>query len=169
MSLSNPIPGEHARHSQEEWQRRAGDRRLPKWLRVAALAYGCHGNNGHATFKRGDVAVALGEPGEPLDRRRLFEHIQLAIEFGWLEEGSTSMCLIVPPHAIDKGKIGAPKAPCKVHARRLKVAPVSYLHPDSLPEASGSDPDSLRQVSGSHPDGLRSAPLFFSQPSTSEA
>lgn len=117
--LPDPLGGsEWSRHSREEWHRRAGDDRLPKWLRVSALAYGSHGNNGHATFKRGDVATALGEPGKPLDRRRLHEHIGMAIEFGWLAEGSTSMCLVVPFHAIDKGPIGAPKAPCPVHVRR---------------------------------------------------
>lgn len=72
-----------ARRSQEEWHRRSGDRRLPKWLGVAALAYGSHGNNGHATFKRGDVGTALGEPGRPMNRRRVHEHIQLAVEFEW--------------------------------------------------------------------------------------
>lgn len=117
----DPLEGlDWSRHSQEEWHRRAGDPRLPKWLRVAALAYGSHGNNGHACFKRGDVAAALGLPGEPLDRRRLHEHISLAVEFGWLESGSTSMCLVVPFHAIDKGPKGGNKRPCPVHTRRSR-------------------------------------------------
>ena len=121
MVTRSPNPfgaDEHSRHNQEVWQRRAGEPWLPKWLRVAALAYGAHGNNGHATFKRGDVAITLGDPGHPLDRRRLHEHISQAIEFGWLMPGSTSMCLIVPPDAVDKGPIGAPKKPCPVHRRR---------------------------------------------------
>lgn len=117
----NPFGGDkHARHNQEVWHRRSGETHLPKWLRVAALAYGSHGDNGHATFKRGDMATTLGEPGKPLDRRRLYDHIQQAIAFGWLAEGSTSMCLIVPPDAVDKGTIGAPKAPCPVHTRRKR-------------------------------------------------
>lgn len=116
---ADPFGGaEWARHSREEWHRRSGDPRLPKWLRVAALAYGSHGNNGHASFKRGDVAATLGMPGEPLDRRRLHEHIAMAVEFGWLADGSTSMCLIVPFHAVDKGPIGKPKKPCPIHTRR---------------------------------------------------
>lgn len=113
------MPGEWARHLQDEWHRRSGDERLPRWLRVACLAYGAHGNNGHAPFRRGDVAVVLGRPGAPLDRR-VHEAVQLAIDYGWLMPGSTSMCLIVPGYLIDKGPMGATKKPCRVHARRAK-------------------------------------------------
>lgn len=162
----DPLGGaEWARHSQEEWHRRAGDSHLPRWLRVAALAYGSHGNNGHATFKRGDMAVTLGLPGEPLDRRRLHEHIALAVEFGWLEPGSTSMCLIVPSGQIDKGTIGAPKARCPIHDRRKRRhAQPSGSHPDGMAKASGSDPDSSGQLSRSHPDASRSCLLSSPNP-----
>lgn len=163
MVTRGPNPfgaAEHSRHNQDEWHRRAGDTRLPKWLRVAALAYGSHGNNGHASFKRGDVAIALGEPGAPVGRRRLHEHIQQAIDFGWLAEGSTSMCLIVPPYAIDKGAIGEPKKPCRTHSRRRgRQESLSGSHPDSLLKASGSHLDTSHQASGSHPDASRSGPI----------
>ncbi|MGA8247847.1 MAG: hypothetical protein WB797_13170 [Nocardioides sp.] len=110
-----------ARHYQEEWHTRSGDNRLPKWLRVACLAYGAHDNNGHAVFRRGEVALVLGKPPEhgrgpvPLDRRRVHEVIRLAVEYEWLMPGSTARCLIVPSRAIKKGAYDAPLAPCPIH------------------------------------------------------
>lgn len=157
--LPDPLgTGEWSRHAQDEWERRAGDQRLPKWLRVASLAYASHGNNGHANFRRGDVAVILGTPGEPLDRRQLHEYIQRAIELEWLADGSTSMCLVVPSHIVDKGRIGEPKKRCRVHQRRKQV---SYSDQDSLFKVSGAKPDSSEQVSGSQPDSLRSVPISY--------
>lgn len=160
--LPDPLgDAEWSRHAQDEWERRAGDRRLPYWLRIASLAYAKHGNNGHAAFKRGDVAVVLGTPGMPLDRRQLHEYVQRAIELGWLAEGSTSMCLVVPPHIVDKGRIGEPKKTCRVHGRRKQV---SYSEQDSLVEVSGAEPDSSPQLSGSEPDSLRSVPISYPKP-----
>lgn len=157
--LPDPLgDAEWSRHAQDEWERRAGDRRLPHWLRLAALAYAKHGNNGHAAFKRGDVAVVLGVPGAPLDRRQLHEYIQRAIELGWLADGSTSMCLVVPSHIIDKGHIGEPKKACRVHQRRKQV---SYSKQDSLFKVSGAEQDSSPQLSGSKQDSLRSAPISY--------
>ena len=115
-----------ARHYQDVWHERSGDWRLPKWLRVAALAYGAHENNGHARFKRGEVALVLGsvdhETGEviPLDRRNLHRVIQDAITYGWLMPESTARCLIVPAHAVKKGPIGGPVKPCPIHVRRAR-------------------------------------------------
>ena len=63
-----------ARHYHEVWQERAGDDRLPAWLRVASLAFGSHLDNGHARFNRGEIALILGkvdpDTGEvlPFDR-----------------------------------------------------------------------------------------------------
>ena len=57
-----------ARHYHETWQERAGDARLPFWLRVAALAYGSHTDNGHAQVQtRRDRAGP--RPGRLRDRR----------------------------------------------------------------------------------------------------
>ncbi len=112
-----------ARHYQDAWHERAGDKRLPKWLRVAALAYGSHENNGHALFRRGEVALVLATVDHgsgavvPLDRRDVFRSIQQAVAYGWLEEGSTARCLIVPAHAIKKGPLETPCAPCPIHVR----------------------------------------------------
>jgi hypothetical protein len=136
-------------------------------LRVAALAYGAHGNNRHATFKREDVAIALGKPGQPWSRQRLHEHIQLAIEYGWLEPGSTSMCLIVPLGVVDKGRIGEPKKPCRVHTRRKQASARRAESADALLKASCPERDSLEQASASYagsPDALRSAPISYPYP-----
>lgn len=116
-----------ARHFQDEWQARAGDPRLPRWLRVAALAYGSHTNNGHARFKRGEVALILGsidrETGVVGPYPNVRREVALAVEFGWLEEGSYWGCLIVPAHSIRKGDMYAKPAPCplaKTHSTKVK-------------------------------------------------
>lgn len=113
-----------ARHYQESWHERSGNRRLPRWLRVLALAYGAHENNGHALFKRGEVALVLGavdrDTGEvvPLSRQRVHEAVQLAIELDFLGDGSNARCLIVPAHDVKKGPLDQPDKPCPIHLKR---------------------------------------------------
>lgn len=113
-----------ARHYQDTWHERSGDPRLPRWLRIVALAYGCHDNDGHARFKRGDVALVLGsvdhETGAviPLPRQRVHEAITQAVELGFLAEGSFARCLIVPAHGVRKGPLDTPHKPCPLHVRR---------------------------------------------------
>lgn len=112
-----------ARHYQHVWEERAGDPRLPLWLRVAALAYGRHDSNGHAPFKRGQVALILGRPPDdtggphPLDRREVWRAIDRAVMFEWLAEGSNARCLVVPAHAVKKGRLGEREKPCPIHNR----------------------------------------------------
>lgn len=113
-----------ARHYQEDWQSRAGDPRLPKWLRVAALAYGSHTDNGHARFKRGEIALILGtvdqETGEVIPDPWPGRAIEDAVEYGWLAPESFWGCLVVPAHAIKKGAHGrSPK--CPIHVRRART------------------------------------------------
>ena len=113
-----------ARHYQDRWHERSGDRRLPRWLRVVALAYGSHENDGHARFKRGDVALILGTVDHQtgavvsLSRQRVHEAIQQAIELGFLGLGSNARCLIVPAHDVKKGPLDAPAKPCPIHFRK---------------------------------------------------
>lgn len=104
-----------ARHFFDEWQSRAGDPRLPYWLRVAALAYGSHEDNGHAKFKRGEIALILGMPGKPYPNVR--RAVADAVAYGWLAEGSYWRCLIVPMHVARRGPWTTPK-PCPIHANR---------------------------------------------------
>lgn len=105
-----------ARHYLEEWQRRAGDPRLPHWLRVAAAAYGLHQENGHAPFKSGQLALILGSPGKPY--KNVTRAIEDAVEYGWLGEGSFHRCLIVPMDVARKGSLTAKPAPCGFHTQR---------------------------------------------------
>ncbi|MGI8701637.1 MAG: hypothetical protein ACR2JU_10620 [Nocardioidaceae bacterium] len=112
-----------ARHYHEAWQERAGDDRLPYWLRVAALAYGSHLDNGHARFKRGEIALVLGKvdsiTGEVMSFENVTRAIETAVTYGWLEPESFWGCLVVPAHAIKKGEHGR-KPSCPIHAKRRR-------------------------------------------------
>lgn len=118
MSAQQPT---WARHFQNTWHERAGHPHLPAWLRVAALAYGSHRANGHATFGRGDVGLVLGRvdpsTGEvmPTTRQDVHRAVVKAVEYGWLAAGSTARCLIVPAHAISGG-LGRPDDQCPQHS-----------------------------------------------------
>lgn len=109
-----------ARHVQASWQERAGDASLPDWLRVACLAYGSHKANGHALQRPGNVGLVLarldGVTGEitPQSRQNVYRAIQAAIRNGWLAEGSTAQCLVVPAHAI-QGGLGNAHETCPQH------------------------------------------------------
>jgi hypothetical protein len=120
-----------ARHYQSAWEERAGNPRFPLWLRVASLAYGSHGANGHAVFRPGEVAVALstvdtttGVITRP-DRRAVGRAIETAVAYGWLASGSGTTCLVVPPRAISGG-LGDVRTACPVHDRkRAKLSAVA--------------------------------------------
>lgn len=123
-----------ARHYQDDWQARAGDPRLPYWLRVSALAYGSHADNGHARFKRGEVALILASVDRGTGEVRLFANVRReiarAVEFGWLEDGSYWGCLIVPAHAIHKGTLYLKPKPCPLtahHRERSNRSPSERL------------------------------------------
>lgn len=120
------MSGEWARHYFEGWQRRAGDRRLPYWLRIAAAAYGHHEDNGHARFKRGQLSLMLGHldptTGQVVPYDNLGRAIADAVEFGWLAPGSYWGCLIVPAHDVRKGALDRKPGECPLHARHDKEA-----------------------------------------------
>jgi len=101
------------RHYQDVWERRSGDPLLPYWLRVAALAYGKQQDNGHAPFRRGQIALILGRPDHPY--AHVGRAIEDAIEYGWLGPGSYWGCLIVPFDHAKKGKLSRP-TPCRKQA-----------------------------------------------------
>ena len=114
-----------SKHYQAPWEERAGDPRLPMWLRVASLAYGKHHRSGHAPFRPGQVALVLStvdsETAEVIvpPKQSVHRAIQTAITYGWLAPGSTSLCLVVPEYAI-QGGMGSSATPCTVHSRRSK-------------------------------------------------
>jgi len=115
-----------ARHYQRVWEERAGDPRMPYWLRVAALAYGKHAANGHAVFKAGQIGLILATvntaTGEikALDRGSVQRAIRSAVEYGWLASESRSRCLVVPGHAIIGG-LGGERDVCPQHGRTPNV------------------------------------------------
>lgn len=113
-----------SRHAHEPWQTRVGDRRLPYWLRVSAAAYGSHGTNGHARFKRGELALLLASvdrDGVIHPYTNVGRAIADAVDFGWLEDGSFWGCLIVPGHAIKRGEWWDNKD-CPTHTKRAHRA-----------------------------------------------
>jgi hypothetical protein len=128
VTVKNPW----ARHYQRVWHDRAGDPRLPNWLRVAALAYGSHAANGHAVFKPGQISLVLGhvnsDTGEvrPLDKGSVQRAIRTAVEYGWLRSGSGTRCLVVPGHAITGG-LGNADDECPQHRKGRRSAPTFRL------------------------------------------
>lgn len=154
-----------ARHYQDDWQARAGDPRLPYWLRVAALAYGSHANNGHARFKRGQIALVLatvdGDTGEVRPFANVRREIARAVEYGWLVEGSYWACLIVPAHSIRKGELSrVPR--CPLHPRHQERANRSLSERKEVVTPTPSErfnERSVHSVSGSERDHLSSVLL----------
>lgn len=177
--MSHPSPRMWARHFQDDWQARAGDPRLPYWLRVAALAFGSHADNGHARFKRGEVALILGsvdqETGELHPFANVRREVARAVEFGWLEDGSYWGCLIVPAHSIRRGDWGGKVVPCPLAARHrdrrnrspserngvVKPTPSERFGDVTAHPVSGSQRESLLSVlspqPATHPAPRRSA------------
>ena len=160
-----------ARHYHEVWQERAGDDRLPYWLRVAALAYGSHLDNGHARFKRGEVGIVLGKldpkTGTIVPFSNVTRAIETAVDYGWLEPESFWGCLVVPAHAIKKGEHGR-KPVCPIHAKRHREGrstaaelvrtthSVSGSALTNRQSVSGSAPRTAHSVSGSQREPLSS-------------
>lgn len=136
---------------------------MPYWLRVAALAYGSHTDNGHARFKRGEVALILGtvdhDTGEVRPFANVRREIARAVEYGWLEDGSYWGCLIVPAHAIRKGDLGKKPAPCPLTPRHQARANRSLTERNGLPQPTPSERFSTRtahSLNGSQRESLLS-------------
>lgn len=107
-----------AMHVQHVWEERSADRRLPMWLRLAALAYGMHDSTGHAPFAAGQLGLILGHvdptTGEvvEVDKANVQRAIREAKRAGWLADESGTRCLVVPEHAITGGKPVNPRTRC---------------------------------------------------------
>lgn len=106
--------------NQEAFKDLATSDALPRWLRATYAAYGHLGGNGHATFRRSELAALLGDHTQgvsvPTERQRVREAIDGAIDRGLLEKGSKALCLIVPRAAIAYGA-GNPGTPCRRHPK----------------------------------------------------
>ena len=114
-----------AKHYQHVWTERAGNVSLPHWLRVAAVAYGGHGPNGHCPLNPGDLAWALFHlddgTGEVVPSSNTARAVEIAVRNGWLDQKSSARCLVVPAHAVSKEN-GNVNAPCPWHDRKRKKA-----------------------------------------------
>lgn len=161
-----------ARHYQDEWHRKAGDPRLPYWFRIAALAYGSHGYNGHATFKRGDIALVLATVDQDTGEIAPFENvgraIRDAIEYGLLAPESFWGCLVVPAHAIKKGTHGR-RSDCPIHVKRRARSerePLTERRVQSSPAtpSDGFEARTAHSVTGSQ----RAALSLVSPPATTD-
>jgi hypothetical protein len=109
--MSRDDPG--SQHRQSTWLARAHDASLPLWLRVAALAFGCHEANGHAKFPTGYLVAVLSKSSAEVSRA-----IASAKAKGWIDKASNARCLVVPPDKV-AGGIGHQHNSCSVHGGRL--------------------------------------------------
>lgn len=121
VSIQNPF----SQHYQGVWAERGRNPALPYWMRVAAIAFGKHGKNGHAPLAPGELAELLAKPDpngllKPLSASGVSNAIKDAKRYGFIAEESTSRCLVVPPHAVTGGIGGTPWTKCVVHARGRK-------------------------------------------------
>lgn len=113
------------RHYLDHWLEKTANRELPAWVRVSLLAYGSHRANGHAPFKPGDIALVLGTvdkaTGEirPMDKSNVQREIRRAVQAGWLDDRSSSLCLVVLGHQITGG-LGDPGERCDRHTRKAQ-------------------------------------------------
>jgi hypothetical protein len=116
VSRQNPW----AMHYQGVWVERSTNPLLPNWLRVAALAYGKHTKNGHASFASGELRMLLARPGpdgkpKPISNSAVANAIKQAKRYGFIAEESMARGLVVPPHAVVGGLGGAGWTKCRSH------------------------------------------------------
>lgn len=137
-----------SRHSLAFWQSIAADPRHAYYVRVAALAYGTHGPNGHAPQAHGALSLALSKGG--VRYRHAARAIDDAVNAGMLDPSSNTRCLVVPTGAIVQGDVNHwPR--CPVHGpverpsapftaalgRRVRHLPAQSAPPDGALPASG--------------------------------
>ncbi len=116
--------GPWSKHYRAFWERQANNPNIPPTTRVFSLAYGCHGANGHTPFRPGELARILGNPptmdrpARAMPKTTLFDAIETAKRFGYLDNRSHSQCLIVPQGQI-QFCVGEAYAPCEVCVKRM--------------------------------------------------
>jgi len=111
LRMSAPI---WSRHSLAFWESIAAEPSHAYYVRVAALAYGTHGANGHAPQAHGALSLALAKDG--IRYRHASRAIDSAVRLGLLDPSSTTRCLVVPPDGIVQGEVGY-WPDCPVHGR----------------------------------------------------
>lgn len=95
--------------SQSGLEERALELGQPLWLKVTCMAYARVGANGHAGFKRGELAQLMGKCRQDIERA-----IRTAVGYGWLHEASCTECLI-PPGDFVEMSYGSSRKVCDVH------------------------------------------------------
>jgi hypothetical protein len=116
--------GPWSKHFREFWERQASNPKIPMPVRVFSLAYARHGANGHTPLGPGELARILSKPPtvdrpiKPCDRTTLYRAIEAAKRSGYLDDRSSSRCLIVPQGQIQFG-VGEAYAPCEVCMKRV--------------------------------------------------
>lgn len=101
--------------SQAGWEQRASELRQPLWLKMACMAYARVGANGHAGFDRGELAELMGKGRQDIHRA-----IRTAVEYGWLEDGSCTECLI-PPGDFVEMNFGTWRKTCRAHGDLTEI------------------------------------------------
>lgn len=95
-----------SQHDRAMWAAHAARDGLDKWLRLVALAYSRHQENGHTPFERGELRSLLPSvdtsTGEVRPDKNLDRHIRQAVDLGFLLADSNASCLIVP-HGVRVG------------------------------------------------------------------
>lgn len=81
------------RRQARDWEIRAGNTRLPLWLRIACYAEARRNQVGHAPMRPGELHAAIDPT---LSKPMISRSIGRAVELRWLHPGSTARCLIVP-------------------------------------------------------------------------
>ena len=104
-------------HQQIPWVEQAKNPTVALWLRVAFLAFGTHGKNGHAPFYNWKEIAEQTTPygRDEASDRQVRRAIAEAITRGFLSAQSTHRCLVVLPHWISGGSHGRGDAGCIRH------------------------------------------------------
>lgn len=76
----------------------------PRWVRVVVLALSRVQPNGHAPFKKGELAELLHRDGVVPSQQTVHSAIRRGIETGLLESGSIARCLI--PTGVQQRRTG---------------------------------------------------------------
>jgi hypothetical protein len=97
--------GPWPKHYREFWEKQAltTNPSIPLVVRIFSLAYGRHDANGHTPFGAGDLrrtliksAPTAERPASLFSYRAINKAIKQAVDFGYLDAGSSQRCLIVP-------------------------------------------------------------------------
>lgn len=109
-------------HRDTHWLEKAVNPRHPLSLRVYFVALGRRRVGGHAPLDPGELAELLVSTDAELpDRRRIAAAIKQCVAWGYLDEGSNALCLVVPRDDVRGGNGAEHK--CRRSHRTRTVQP----------------------------------------------